>query len=189
MEDAALEGAKAVAAARDVVLALAPGFLALKVFQVFGAQRKRSEWEWTAWSVLVAALISVLPLQYWAQLVTGIALGFGLATGWHALPRLGVIGAWASKALGNSAWDLALDRAVRQRCVVEVAIGEGADEERLFGRLNLFGYEQYEAEPWIYLSSPQRRPPGGKYAPMERAVGVLVHRDNIKWLRVLRKVD
>lgn len=180
-------GANAVAEARDVVLALAPGFLALKVFQLFGAQRKRSEWEWIAWSFLVAALISVLPVPYWLQLVAGVALGAILAVFWRTLPNWSLIGRWATQALSNSAWDLALDGAVERHDSVEVAIGEGADEERLFGRLSLFGYEQYEAEPWVYLTDPKRRPPKGKYAAMERGRGVLVHKESIKWLRVVER--
>lgn len=41
---------------------LAPGFIAMKLFYVFGAQRQRSQWEWTTWSVLIS-----LPIDWVAR--------------------------------------------------------------------------------------------------------------------------
>lgn len=187
MDGVAQAGAEAVAEARDVILALAPGFLALKVFQLLGTQRKRSEWEWTAWSVLAAALISVLPLHYWAQLGVGLGLGLMLAVLYRNLHKLPRIGLWAVQNLENSAWDHVLDRAVRERRVVEVALGEGENEDRFFGRVGFFAYEAYEAEPWLYLVNPHRKPPGKDYAALQRTRGVLIHKENIRWLRVLDK--
>ena len=180
-------GAAAVAQARDVVLFLAPGFVALKVFQLFGAQRKRSDWEWTTWSVLVAALIGVLPFAPAARLLVGFALGVLLAVAWRTAPKWPRVGNWVVQGLTNSVWDLVLERASREDRVVEVTLGQGDDQVQFFGTPAYFAYEQYEAEPWLYLTDAYRKVKGERYQPLVRTRGVMVHKEQISWLRVMNK--
>jgi hypothetical protein len=42
----------------DTLALLIPGFIALKIFYVFGLQTKRSDAEWALWSILVSAPIA-----------------------------------------------------------------------------------------------------------------------------------
>jgi len=179
-------GKAAVAEVRDVVLFLAPGFIALKAFQLLGAQRKRSEWEWTTWSVLVAAFLgAAVPGDAARRIVFGLAGALVLALVWRTLPKWGGrIGRWLRRDLSNSAWDLVLEGASADDRVIEIQT-VGDDNVRFFGKLANFALEEYEAEPWIYLTDPSKKVGNADYAALERTWGVMLHRDQIRWLRVM----
>jgi len=199
----------------NVVLVLAPGFVALKIFQHFGTQRKRSEWEWTVWSIIVGAVIALTVAALRVDLFTndviaelGGGLTFGtsgvverfavatlfgsvLAIAWRgigsrAIPALSGL----TRQLTNSAWDHVLDEAAAQRFGLEVVIdaGDAPGDVRFYGSLGTFAHERDEAEPWLYVQCVRTWDPGKKgYADMPNTDGVLIHRDQIKWMRVTRQ--
>jgi len=89
---------------RDTLLLLAPGFLALKIFAWRGFQIRRTDLEWTMWSLLVAGVINGVLTFFGlpsaavvvSSFAAAIAIGFGggaLWTWWarrheHALAPL-----------------------------------------------------------------------------------------------------
>ena len=185
----------------DGVLLLAPGFLALKLFYLFGAQRPRSQWEWTTWSVIAslpivavaAALYQFLggvpatknPPALEIALRLAVAASFALAASWawrrirrseHRVARMVV------DAVAFSAWDQALEEAVWADRLVVLILDDDGKEYRGFIRYG--GREDNGADPWIYLIHPEVLE-GEKFRPANATHGILVHRDQIRRIRVL----
>jgi hypothetical protein len=198
----------------NVVLILAPGFVALKIFQHFGTQRKRSEWEWTVWSIIVGAVIAVIvaavPIDFLANDATvdlgggisfgtsgvlerftvAVVVGFAFVALWRAanmrgIPALGRL----TRRLTNSAWDHVLDEAAAQRFGLEVVmdVGDATDDVRFYGSIGTFAHERDEAEPWVYVQCVEAWDAAkSAYAQIPNTDGVLIHRNQIKWMRVTR---
>ena len=95
-----------------------PGFLALKVFYVFGLRTRRTDLEWTLWSLLAAAVIDaavgavifVAPAivavpRLVLALIIAIAAGFSLAGGWYLIGRVWPV---ARQRASRMAWDAIL---------------------------------------------------------------------------------
>lgn len=191
---------------------LAPGFVAVKLFQIFGTQWRRTDWEWTVWSlvtgVLVAVAIGLTPLRLVPaqefKLTTALSvstdgiperfllaalLGLAAAVFWRVAIRSSFAGARAiHRRLINSAWDSVLDEVVEHELGVEVGVATGSVVERFFGAVHTFGYERTGARPWLYLSRVRQFDlTSSKFQPMERTTGVLLHADNVQYLRVARR--
>lgn len=171
---------------REAAFLLAPGFLTLKLFQHFGAQRKRSEWEWTVWSVLVSLAIDVGTKDPAAKLVVALLVGFGLVLLWRFVGRQSYrVTGMLRRKLVDSAWDHVLDEACRNHLSIEVATD---DDRRFFGVLQTFAREEKEAEPWLYLTDVKEASlSDDDWEPLVRTEGVLLHRDHVRRLRVVRR--
>ena len=182
------------------LLFLAPGFLALKLFYLFGAQRPRSDWEWAAWSVVASIPISVTarlvrgvageppevadPLEVVLRVASAMVLGFGLVGVWYLLNWLPF--AWASafvERLQDSVWDHVLSAEVDAGGrAVELVLADGA---RYQGTIRWAGREDAGAEPWIYLRYVKVFDAGaGEFREAEGTHGILVHKDEIRRLRI-----
>jgi hypothetical protein len=188
----------------DGILFLAPGFLALKIFYLFGAQRPRSQWEWTTWS-----LIASLPINGLAAYLVSVNLP-GLVASVDAVPqpieiaiRMAVAAAtggfaaftWQKvrssqneyvdklrMAVTDSAWDQALEDAQNAKRAVELFLDDGA---RYRGTLRYGGREDNAAEGWIYLTYPQVFDEAqGRFRAAKATHGYLVHRDRVRRIRV-----
>jgi uncharacterized protein DUF6338 len=184
----------------DAVLYLGPGFLALKLFHLFGAQRPRSEWEWTTWSVVVSIPLNaaatlvvanapapVAPLTSDAFHVT-VAMALGLLSGlvaaivWRKVrssQRSEAI--WLRRQVTDSAWDLALEDAQRADRGIGVETDTG---ERFRGKLWYGGREDAVASGWIYLRWPERFDDKQKKFVPTTSYGILLDRAKTKFVRV-----
>lgn len=95
---------------KDTLAFLVPGFLALKIFALRGGISRRTDFEWTVWSILVAALIGVvldlfrLPAaeRFLPSLVVATAGGLLAIVVWAAWSR---IHPQAKVDLSPRAWD------------------------------------------------------------------------------------
>jgi hypothetical protein len=204
---------------------VAPGFVAMKLIYIFGAQRQRPQWEWTVWSVLVglacnAVATWVLELRLrvaigsddvalllnrfgFALLFAGLViLGWGFLKhsdepfrrpvrsssqqgGWFKKPD--DIRVWLRRSLTDSAWDEVVDDAILHERWMEV-ITSGPDGETAYrGWLHAGGREDAKAEPWLYLRSVKHRKDPGGWTKLEGTHGMLIHRDQIKRIRVFEK--
>jgi hypothetical protein len=184
----------------SAVVFLAPGFLAFKVLDVLGAQRKRSEWEWTTWSVIASLPINAgaafvrgfvpVPMQGPAPdgwqvaiaLLLGIAVGAVLAYLWRRVGRSG--GARTSllrRELNDYAWDQAFEDASHFGRAIEV---ETATGERYRGKLRYSGRDAAESAGWFYLYWPDRRESEKGWKRYRHTHGLILHRDQIKAVRV-----
>lgn len=170
---------------RDAAFLLAPGFLTLKLFQHFGAQRKRSEWEWTVWSVLVSLAIDVATKDPAAKLGVALVAGLLLVSIWRVVGRQSNrVTRRLRRELIDSAWDHVLDEACRSHHPVEVVTDDG---RRFFGVLQTFAREEKEAEPWLYLTDvKEASADDDDWDTLSRTEGVLIHRDHVRRLRVVR---
>lgn len=186
------------------VLFLAPGFLALKLFYLLGAQRPRSEWEWTTWSIIASLPISAIaimlrslvavprstpdPVEITLAILVGVVLGSAASAVWQIVR--GSSAKWAGRlrrAFGSSAWDEALEDVQRERRQVELVLDDG---KRYVGTIGYGGREDNKAEGWVYLVHPEVYDEAAKrHRPAKGTHGYLVHRDQIKRLRVLLKRD
>jgi hypothetical protein len=184
---------------------LAPGFIAMKLFYVFGAQRQRSQWEWTTWSVLISLPIdwvtaiaapSVEANTKIPSLAADLATRYGFAIGaaavacyvWRKLKQSDkdrVV--WLRRALTDSAWDEVTDDAVLHKRYLEVVTRGDNDREVTFkGWLSTAGREDSRAEPWLYLRQVEERTePDGRWRETAGLHGLLLHRDHIERIRVL----
>jgi hypothetical protein len=195
----------------STLLVVAPGFVAMKLFQVLGTQWRRSDWEWTIWSLVAGVLVSVLVaivgfrmvqpgvLQLTPTLgvstdgvlerfIVAALLGVGLAVLWHLLARSRV--PWIEargRQLSNSAWDVTLDYVVRSRYGVDVTALVGDKTERLYGSLRTFAREADGAEPWLYLQNVKRfNETSNHFEVVEKTDGILVHADRVSLVRVVK---
>lgn len=188
------------------VLFLGPGFLALKLFYLFGAQRPRSEWEWTTWSAIASIPINsaatlVVPLlpqpiapitsdgQHVAvAMVVGVVSGLALAWTWRRVresPRAAA--AWLRRQVTDSAWDQALEDAQHARRPISVVLDDG---RRYRGTLGYGGREDAEASGWFYITWPDRGDETTKkYVPMLDTHGILIDRDKAASIRVYLHPD
>lgn len=122
----------------DTLRLLIPGFVALKVFYVFGQRTKRADWEWTLWSVLLSA-----PIAGAATWIAGV-VGASTTSLSAAIVDCGV-----TNAPGETGDDL---RAILAACVNDSTAAHNADLRlllavgiALLGGLGL-------ALAWQYLS-------------------------------------
>jgi hypothetical protein len=190
----------------DGILFLAPGFLAIKVFHLFGAQRPHSQWEWTVWSIVISlpivgaagvlrpyigGLSAPQPPHDSAEIALRMAIGatLGLLAAGIWLDIRGSHRHMADhirRVVGSSAWDQALEDVQRDQRQIELVLADG---ESIIGTLCYGGREDNEAEGWVYLMWPESRPdiadPKSKHRPMPNTEGLLVHRDQIKRIRML----
>jgi hypothetical protein len=205
----------------NTILVIAPGFVALKVFQLVGAQRKRSEWEWTIWSiiagVLIAAGTALARLNFGVEVPelklaegdpsagspatklsfvglperTVVAVGAGVlgAIVWRLIRQArGPLARRGVMQLTDSAWDYVLDEAVNNKFGIEVVTpGAGDAELRFYGIPGTFAYESAEAEPLLYLRKVHEWTDASGYTKVLGTDGILLHRDNIKRIRVVSK--
>ena len=138
--------------------------------------------------MLVAALIgAIAPSDPAVRIVIGLIAGLVAALIWRTLPKwAGRFGAWMRRDLTNSAWDLVLERAASPDRVLEIQT-VGDDKVQFFGKLANYALEEYEAEPWIYVTDPYRKVGRGDYEHLERTWGVMLHKDQIRWLRIMQR--
>lgn len=178
------------------ILFLAPGFLALKLFYLLGAQRPRSEWEWTTWSVVASLPINGLASlirdgfavdEVLLRVLFAVAAGCLAASSWQAIrasshDRARRLRTW----FGASAWDEALEDANRAKRVVELVLDDGVSYR---GTVGYGDRNDNEAEGWLYLIHPEVFDKTlDKYRRANGTHGYLVHRDRIKRLRILNEV-
>ena len=189
------------------LLLLAPGFVLLKVVNLFGEQHKRLEWEWVVWSLIAALPIAacaaglrsalesqiVGPPDRWdaaevaLRFAVAIVVGILVAWAWRRVrgsrrPRA----EWLRRVVGDSAWDIVLDDVVRRGQGVEVTVMEGDVPVTYYGKLGAFGYESAGAEPWVMLSHVMRWE-GDElgHQALDRTAGLLLHKDSITRMRFI----
>jgi hypothetical protein len=191
---------------RDAAVLLIPGFLALKLFYLFGAQRPRSQWEWTTWSVLVsfpidwsvralgpnaAAWLHVEPatVDVVLRLVAAIGLAAAAVLVWGLIRASDVT--WLvrlRRSVTDSAWDEVLDNAHRKKRWLEVQAVRSGGDTRYRGWLDTAGREDAQAEPWVYLRKVTRQAEsGGAWTELAGTHGVLIHRDQIRSIRIFEQ--
>jgi Family of unknown function (DUF6338) len=170
---------------RDTLLLLVPGFLALKIFAWRGFQARRTDLEWTLWSLLVAGLINgaltlaQLPAQaiFATSVVVAVALGFALGAIWQL---------WAKRrphALApvvTRAWDVVLLERPRW---VQVRLKDGA---RIFGKTRTVAESASTDDLDLYLTDCEWLLKDGTRWPMAGVEGVLVARSEISRLQILK---
>jgi hypothetical protein len=170
---------------RDTLLLLAPGFLTLKIFAWRGFHLRRTDFEWTVWSLLVAGLINgALNLTGWPEkaiflgsLVFAVALGLGLGGAWkwwaagheHALAPV-----------ATRAWDVVLLERSRW---IQIRLRDGS---RIFGRTRTVAESASTDDLDIYLTECKWLLKDGTRIPMPGVEGVLIPRSDITRLQVLR---
>ena len=162
---------------------LVPGFLALKVYYSLGLSWRRTDFEWTVWSIVVSAVLSVFlgrfsltdDQRFLLSLAAGLAVGMLLALGWK-LWRL--VDPKAGVSLHGQAWDSVFDRPTWAQV-------------RLMNGSLVFGYvatvaksaqtddlDIYLRDPhWVDASTGTRSPMG--------VVGILMSRSQIVFVQVL----
>lgn len=184
--------------------AVAPGFVAMKLIYVFGAQRQRAQWEWTVWSVGISLPIAWITLRIAptasrllglgseaAYVLISMGLAVALAVVVSALwilversDRDSLV--WLRRALTDSAYDEVMDDSVIHQRWLEVVV-DGTDREVSYvGWLATAGREDNKAEPWVFLKSVRHRTTeGADYTLIPNTNGLLFHRDRIQRIRVL----
>lgn len=192
---------------RTAAVALAPGFIALKVFYLFGAQRPRSQWEWIIWSVFVS-----LPLDAFADWSaphvanwTGLALDLSDApirvgaavlagVGASLLWRLAGASRWGwlrdrQRDVTDSAFDIVIEDAVRNKRPVEIVVRDGDETVQYRGRAHTFARESAQVQPWMYLTSVHERRNKRKFVEVPGTHGIMFHRDRVERIRILDRPE
>jgi hypothetical protein len=195
---------------------VAPGFVSMKLIYQFGAQRQRAQWEWTVWSVLVGLACDVvarwivswpLGLTFPQADVTLVIVRFALALAfafaaifiWGLLKhddqavrswfkRPDSYRVWLRRLLTDSAWDEVVDDAVLHERWMEVIVAVDTGEAAFRGWLHAGGREDSKAEPWLYLRRVKFRDDNAVWTEFAGTHGMLLHRDQIKRIRVFDTV-
>jgi hypothetical protein len=169
---------------RDTLLLLVPGFLTLKIFAWRGFRLRRTDLEWTMWSLLVAGIINgaltwaqwPAPAIFVGSLIFAVALGFGLAGAWEW---------WAAKhehalaPVAMRAWDVVLLERSRW---VQVRLKDGS---RVFGRTRTVAESADTDDLDLYLTQCKWLLKDGTRVPMKGVDGVLIPRSDITLLQIL----
>lgn len=166
---------------------LVPGFVALKTFYWFGLRTRRTDLEWTLWSVLAAAAIgAVVDLVPQAdprlRLLLGVAIavvgGWVAARAWREMSRRNVsVRAHASRTV----WDLtfAADPTTRY---VQVRTTDG---RMVFGWPEAFADSVDADDPDLLLRNPSWISDEGQQLPMDGVDGVLIRASSIALVQLL----
>jgi hypothetical protein len=169
------------------LLYVLPGFVALKIFYVLGLRRRRSDLEWTLWSVLAAAPLGAAAMTLWPAtgqehvriaiaLALGAALGLLLVGLWHAAVRR-----WPDLILHTSAraWDSVLPQAQW----VQVWTNDG---KVISGAPRVIAISSETDTLDLYLEQPAWvNPETGDLIEMTGVAGYLVPADSIAHVQVL----
>jgi hypothetical protein len=169
---------------RDTLLLLVPGFLALKIFAWRGFRARRTDLEWTLWSLLVAGVINASltftgwpqPAMFFASILFAVALGIGFAGLWewwaagheHALAPV-TARAWDAVLLERSRW-------------VQVRLADGVTVR---GRTRTVAESATTDDLDLYLTECEWVLKDGTRTPMTGVEGLLVRRSDIARLQVL----
>lgn len=170
----------------DTLALLIPGFLALKLFYVFGLQTKRSDVEWALWSILFSAPIAGLASIVAAagvhnnlvvSLVLAAITGGVLIIAWRIVARI-----WPTLNAKEQirAWDVVFGGDDAPWLQVEMADG------RVF-----VGQPKYVASSVdtdaldLYLVDP-RQSDGTKLTPIPGIDGLLIARSDVNLIAVFQ---
>jgi hypothetical protein len=168
---------------------LVPGFVALKWFYWFGLKTKRSDLEWTLWSLVAAALIGVVADQFWplpadattvtpdrliGSLILGVGLGVLLTVGWDILRAL----------LPNIELDAGLQAwgVLQKANWVQLRLTSGPT---IMGHPHVLSNPAQTDKQDIYLTNLKWVDHTGTYVPIEGAVGILVRQESIDYALVI----
>lgn len=188
---------------RDAVLFLAPGFIALRIFNTYGRVHRASDWHWGVWSAIASVPLDLVSRGLLAnvrlfdidpelaegatRLAVAIAAGALASVVWYLIRFSKVRGvARLIRNLSDSVWDQKLEEAHRRQRPVELETTDGA---------TYFGWceaarEETEAEPWVHMTRVSRRAAGrGKEERDPRVTGVLIHRDQIRRMTIFESDD
>jgi len=162
-----------------------PGFVALKVFYVFGLKTRRTDLEWMLWSLLGAAVVDAAvgllnPPDANVRLFVALTLallsgGIGVAV-WRA-----VVKRWPARRMGASrrAWDAILP--VPQWIQVWTK-----SETLILGHARVVASSVECDQLDLYLEEPQWvSAPTGERLPMPGVTGLLICESEVKMIQVL----
>lgn len=174
--------------AADTIRLLVPGFVALKVFYAFGLRTRRSDLEWTVWSVLAAAVIDLLvgPArdqhvvwldripEFLTGLVLAIGLGLVLIVGWRVLIGL-------RPRLRDQASRMAWDAVLSQPHWVQIWTNGG---KTISGKVALIADPVETDDLDLYVTEPAWVDAKLNVLPMDGVEGVVVARSDIAFIQV-----
>jgi uncharacterized protein DUF6338 len=171
--------------AQAALALLLPGFLALKIFAARGGESRRTDLEWTLWSLLVAALIgATLDLFGWpaalrVRLVPSLALGL--------LGGVGAVIVWKIWGLIHPASEVALDKRAwdhvfRNPHWVLLTLKDG---DSLLGWPKVIADSKDTDDLDIYLERCEWVLADGTRQPLVNTKGMLVPRSEITRIQVL----
>jgi hypothetical protein len=168
--------------AADTLRLLVPGFIALKIFYLFGLRTRRSDLEWVIWSVLAAAAIDAVVRLIPAggpTLLIAVALAvlFGLAAAvlWRLV-------ASRRPAIRERSARMAWDAVLSKPRWVQVWMRDG---------LTISGHTDLVADPVetdvldLYLKDAAWIGADNEVVPMTGVEGVVIGRDAIAFVQVL----
>lgn len=176
----------------DTLRLLIPGFVALKVFYLLGLRTKRSDLEWTLWSVLTAAIIGPLvtpigtmilgtapgdddPARLGIALLIGALGGLAGAVAWWLLVRL-------SPQIRMRASRLAWDAVLPSRpSWVQIWTSDG---KTISGRVALVADPVESDALDLYVTDPAWIDSDNHVLPMTGVEGVLIDRSQITFMQV-----
>jgi len=164
---------------------IVPGFLALKVFYFLGLKTRRTDLEWTLWSLLAAVLIDAgvgrlnppdANVRLLIAVVTALLAGLALAGVWYVLCRVWPSARWIGS---RTSWDAILPTAKwiqiwtqKDQIIIGYprVIADSVDTDQL---------DLYVQEPaWV-------DPATGARSPMQGVAGVLIAQAEIRLIQVL----
>lgn len=172
----------------DTIKLLAPGFVALKIFYQFGLRTRRTDLEWTLWSVLAAFVIApvgpwlteqldrdIEPI--WLALVVGAVLGIALSMGWIALVRV-----WPGARLyvSRMAWDAVLPNSRW----IQVWTSDG---RTVSGAVRNIADPAETDELDLYVEQPAWVDDAGNVTDMTGIEGLLIARDKIEYIQTFKR--
>ena len=173
---------ESLATFKDTLAYLAPGFVLMKVFYVFGLSTKRSDAQWAIWSVIAAWIPYEFSLRFVpvdlrqpASFAIAIILGVVVAVVWHALadryPKVR-----ADQSI--RAWDLVLSRPRW----VQVDLTDG---RTFLGYVrNASASIDADDEVDLYIGTPKRIEEGKPPIELPNVEGILVRSDHISSIAV-----
>ena len=170
----------------DTLELLIPGFVALKVFYVFGLQTKRSDAQWALWSVLVSAPIAAItrlitPANSISSLFVGLALA-SIVGGLLVFAWRGIAGRWSSLRAREQlrAWDVVLGVDEAPWLQVEMA------DSRVFVGQPKYVASSVDTDSLDLYLTDVRQSDGTNLAQIPGIDGILISRSDVSLIAVFQ---
>lgn len=162
-----------------------PGFIALKVFYLFGLRTRRTDLEWTLWSILAAAAIDTAagllnPSDATKRLLIAVALALAAGVVGALLWRL-LVRQWPVLGIGAArrAWDAILPLPQWLQIWTK-------SDTLIFGRARVVASSVEADQLDIYVEEPQWvNIATGERLPMNGVAGLLIAESEVRMIQVL----
>lgn len=175
----------------QILLYVLPGFIGLKVVYLFGIRQRRTDLEWTIWSIALSsiAFIVAAPVRAWLGLgdtgAKAIALSYPaallMAAGLVVVLRLPTIRRQRWRLIAEP-WDMAYAEAIDRKLQIVVELHDGRE---VYGDMLWMGLAGEGAARSVTIGNAQMSDGDGEWAMLPADQELHIPESSIRLLRLV----